>query len=197
MFGNPVTNNKGWPIKPIKIVAPEAKPALPSKQTYWLLNLDMIESFSGRVIERVEVEVEKMGPSVSPFDSSMVLYSKLRPYLNKVTVPEDFGYATTELVGLKPDQEYLRKEFLFDILRSDEFVKYSTQISGGTQMPRMPMKELRNFQCILPPLELQGEYEVFVRQSDKSKLLLHDRNEIINQNRRLLTCLMKTTRLSI
>ena len=169
MFGDPVTNTKGWPSKPIKEIAPETKPSLPMKDTYWLLNLDMIESFSGRIIEKTVVEVEKMGPSVSPFDSSMVLYSKLRPYLNKVTLPDEFGYATTELVGLKPNQKILRREFLFDILRGDEFVKYSTQISGGTQMPRMPMKELRNFECILPPIELQDEYELFVRQSDKSK----------------------------
>ena len=172
MFGDPVTNTKGWPSKPIKEIAPETKPSLPMKDTYWLLNLDMIESFSGRIIEKTVVEVEKMGPSVSPFDSSMVLYSKLRPYLNKVTLPDEFGYATTELVGLKPNQKILRREFLFDILRGDEFVKYSTQISGGTQMPRMPMKELRNFECILPPIELQDEYELFVRQSDKSKFEL-------------------------
>ena len=172
IFGDPVTNNKDWPSKPLKEVAPEIKPALPMREKYWLLNLDMIETFSGRVMDKVEVTIEAMGPSVSPFNSSMVLYSKLRPYLNKVTVPDDFGYATTELVGFKPDLRYLNREFLFYILRSDEFVKYSTQISGGTQMPRMPMKEMRKFKCILPPLEMQDEYKLFVHQSDKSKFEL-------------------------
>ena len=172
MFGDPVTNIRKWPTKPIKEVAPEANPSLPTQEKYWLLNLDMIETFSGRIIDKIESTLENMGPSVSPFDSSMVLYSKLRPYLNKVTVPDDIGYATTELVGLQPDTRYLLKDFLFCILRSDEFVKYSTQISSGTQMPRMPMKELRKFECILPPLDLQGEYIAIVRQSDKSKFVV-------------------------
>ena len=34
------------------------------------------------------------------FTSKYVLYSKLRPYLNKVVVPDDDGYATTELIPL-------------------------------------------------------------------------------------------------
>ena len=44
MFGNPVTNTKGWKTAKIKDVAPE----MPSKEQLsgkiWLLNLDMIES---------------------------------------------------------------------------------------------------------------------------------------------------------
>lgn len=171
MFGDPISNSKGWPVKTIKDVAPEVKPALPKQEKYWLLNLDAIETFSGKVTGKTMVALDQMGTSVSSFDTSMVLYSKLRPYLNKVTVPDEYGYSTTELVGLCPDSKYLRREFLFYILRSEEFVQYSNQISGGTQMPRMPMKELRNFKCILPPLELQDEYKSFVQQSDKSKFV--------------------------
>ena len=174
MFGNPITNNMQWPTQPLKKVAPEHTPQIPSMDKYWWLNLDMIESYSGIVIEKVYAERSEIGSSTSTFDDTMVLYSKLRPYLNKVVVPEDFGYATTELVGLKPDSSVLNKYFLFNLLRGDDFVSYANGISGGAQMPRMPVKALRDFECILPPMELQEQFVALSEQSDKSKFELQE-----------------------
>ena len=173
LFGDPIANDKGWETKPLKSVAPECRPSIPKQERYWWLNLDMIESYSGYVVAKVYESIENIGNSTSTFDDTMVLYSKLRPYLNKVIVPDDFGYATTELVGLKPDERVLNKYFLFNLLRGDQFVSYANGLSAGGQMPRMPMKEMRNFQCILPPLELQERFVEFYKQSDKSKFELN------------------------
>lgn len=111
MFGNPVTNTKGWKTAKIKDVAPE----MPSKEQLsgkiWLLNLDMIESNTGRIIEKVYEDVEN-ALSVQSFDEGNVLFSKLRPYLNKVVIPDEPGMATTELVPLRPEPSKLHKVFL-------------------------------------------------------------------------------------
>ena len=171
MFGNPVTNNKGWNTLPIKDVAPEA-PSL-EKQTgkVWILNLDMIESNTGKVVEKV-FENDSNLLSVAPFDEGNVLYSKLRPYLNKVVIPDGKGYATTELVPLRPNQKLLNLTFFSHLLRGDDFVTYANSISTGTKMPRMPLNDLRKFQCILPPMEKQNEFEEIARQADKSGSVL-------------------------
>lgn len=173
MFGDPVENTMGWDTEELKKVAPEFSPELQEADEYWWLNLDMIENYSGRIIEKVLATADEIGASTSTFDNTMVLYSKLRPYLNKVTVPDDCGYATTELVGLKPDSSRLNKYFLFNLLRGDDFVAYATGISGGSQMPRMPLKALREFKCILPPLELQDKFVMYYQQSE------HARNQLI------------------
>ena len=52
MFGNPVSNSEGWPTKPLKEVAPEYNPVIPDDDEYWWLNLDMIESNTGWLIEK-------------------------------------------------------------------------------------------------------------------------------------------------
>ena len=39
-------------------------------------------------------------------------------------------------------------------------------------MPRMPMKVLREFNCILPPLELQYEFVTLTQNVNKSKVEL-------------------------
>ena len=170
MFGNPVTNTKGWKTAKIKDVAPE----MPSKEQLsgkiWLLNLDMIESNTGRIIEKVYEDVEN-ALSVQSFDEGNVLFSKLRPYLNKVVIPDEPGMATTELVPLRPEPSYLHNVFLSHLLRGNQFVNYANDIAGGTKMPRMPLTELRNFDCILPPMDKQLEFVFIAEQVDKSEFV--------------------------
>ena len=168
MFGDPVTNSKGWPTKPLSEVAPESPSRHQIEGIVWNLNLDMIESNSGKVISKIYEEVNRL-LSVSQFDQGNVLFSKLRPYLNKVVVPDEIGYATTELVPLRPDQELLNKYFLAHLLRGHHFVSYANAIATGTKMPRMPMNSLRSFKCILPPMELQQQFVDIAEQADKSK----------------------------
>lgn len=168
MFGNPVTNSKNWRTGKIKDVAPEAPSKKQLSGKVWLLNLDMVESNTGKVIEKVYENVEN-ALSVQPFDEGNVLFSKLRPYLNKVVIPNEVGLATTELVPLRPDSSKLHKVFLSHLLRGDQFVNYANDIAGGTKMPRMPLSELRNFECILPPMDKQMQFVSMVEQADKSK----------------------------
>ena len=175
MFGNPVTNNKGWNTLPIKDVAPETSSLEKQTGKVWILNLDMIESNTGKVVEKV-FENDSNLLSVAPFDEGNVLYSKLRPYLNKVVIPDGKGYATTELVPLRPNQKLLNLTFFSHLLRGDDFVTYANSISTGTKMPRMPLNDLRKFQCILPPMEKQNEFEEIAHQADKSGFELRKSN---------------------
>lgn len=170
MFGNPVANNKGWSTMALKQVAPEEPSRERQTGTVWILNLDMIESHTGKIIDKVYDEDTNL-LSVAPFDEGNVLYSKLRPYLNKVVIPKGKGYATTELVPLRPNQEYLNLTFFSHLLRGDDFVTYANTISSGTKMPRMPLNDLRNFQCILPPMEEQLKFEKVAEQADKSEFV--------------------------
>lgn len=180
MFGNPVTNPKGWKTSKIKDVAPES----PSKESVdgrvWLLNLDMIESNTGKVIEKVYEDSEN-ALSVQPFDEGNVLFSKLRPYLNKVVIPDEPGLATTELVPLRPKGDILNKIFFSHLLRGDQFVNFANDIAGGTKMPRMPLSELRKFECILPPMEEQMKFVAIAELADKSGFELRKSIEAIDK----------------
>ena len=180
MFGNPVTNDKNWETMPMKDIAPEIPSTTKLAGYVWLLNLDMIESHSGQIIEKVYEDDSKM-LSVAPFDTGNVLYSKLRPYLNKVVVPDECGYATTELVLLRPNPEKLNRVFLSHLLRGDNFVNYANSIATGTKMPRMPLGDLRKFKCILPPMDMQLHFVDIAEQADKSKFELKKAIEAIDK----------------
>ena len=58
--------------------------------------------------------------------SSNTYYSKLRPYLNKVLVPEEEGVSTTEMVLLKPEPKALNRYFLGYYLRSSDFLNFAS-----------------------------------------------------------------------
>ena len=172
MFGDPVINPKGWEVKKINDVAPAKSYNGNFNYPVWLLNLDMIEAQTGTIIDYKIVDKEEIGTSTIGFDENNVLYSKLRPYLNKVVIPNKKGICTTELIPLKPDTNYLNRVFLANLLRSKSFVDFINEKVAGAKMPRVSMDEFRNFECIIPPIELQNDFAVFVQQIDKSKFVV-------------------------
>lgn len=101
MFGTPTINEKQWPTKKMKEIAPSIQANnKPTIEGNWLLNLDAIQSNSGEVLFKNRVPESELNGSIMAFSSDHVLYSKLRPYLNKVVVPDEYGYGTTELIPL-------------------------------------------------------------------------------------------------
>jgi type I restriction enzyme S subunit len=161
MFGNLVTNPKGWEVKPIMEVAPFSplrNVSITDDEKVWLLNLDQVESNSGQVISKYICEYAQVGDSTSWFDQSHVLYCKLRPYLNKVVMPDSTGLATSELIPLRPNPVHLNREYLTMYLRSESFVTWATNKVAGAKMPRLSTSELREHVITLPPMNLQNKF---------------------------------------
>ena len=145
---------------------------------FWLLNLDMIEQQTGRIVNYLFVDETKLDGSIIQFDTDTVLYSKLRPNLNKVVLPQMCGYATSELLPLKPDSK-LYKHYLAIYLRSDAFVTWAVSKTAGAKMPRLGTKELLNKDIPLPSLDEQKRIAecfekinelIFLRKQQLSKL---------------------------
>ena len=138
-------------------VAPICQGAVPENYQYWLLNLDAVESNTGRVLEYVYVDHTQIGASTIAFDESNVLYSKLRPYLNKVVLPERPGYATSEMLPLKPNSKVITREYLTYFLRSASFVEYINGKTSGAKMPRANISDLKAVEIDCPSIKEQKE----------------------------------------
>lgn len=160
-FGDPISNPKGWELEKLISIAPiKASKQEPWKENgkYWLLNLDQIESNSGKILDFKFFNLEEIGNSTIIFDTKNVLYSKLRPYLNKVVIPQRTGYCSTELVPFRPLKGVINREYLAYSLRCPEFVKYINEKTGGAKMPRVKMDYLRNLMYPIPPFLLQQQF---------------------------------------
>lgn len=132
----------------------------------WQLNLDQVEAQSGRILEKQRISAETSSSSTHFFDSRHVLYSKLRPYLNKVVLPDELGVATTELVPMLPDPNRLDRKYLVYYLRSKFFVDWVSQQVAGAKMPRVSMKVFWDHEISLPSLEEQKRIATILDKAD-------------------------------
>ena len=162
-----------WP----RYALQELAPAIPSRSTpdpgnpIWHLGLDQIESHTGTVLTKNRRPVSKAGNSTFPFDQSHVLYSKLRPYLNKVVVPDEPGIATTELIPLQPRPHLASREFLAYYLRSPVFLAYASQYVTGAKMPRVILDRFWSHEIPIPPLSEQRRIVEILDQADRLRRL--------------------------
>jgi len=141
----------GWTRVPLGEIAPaQSLPLPPPDVVVWNLSLEDIESVTGRVSAKQSSRVADLGSSKCVFDQRHVLYSKLRPYLNKVVVPDDPGVGTSELIPLVPT-ERLDREFLAHYLRSPDFVKFANANTRGANLPRIAMGEFWAHSIPVPP----------------------------------------------
>lgn len=158
-----------WPLVELRDVAPSKpikNPEILNEENTWQLNLDKIESGSGVITEKVYGSVQSAGSSTHWFDKRHVLYSKLRPYLNKVVLPDMQGLATTELVPLCPDHSRLDRKFLAYYLRSSRFVNWISDQVAGAKMPRVSMKVFWEHKIPLPPLAEQKRIASILDKAD-------------------------------
>lgn len=119
------------------------------------LSLEHIESNTGRILREPSEALEDEGLSNTfAFNSQHVLYGKLRPYLNKVALPDFSGRCTTEAIPLLP-KKVIYREYLAWILRRKETVDASMSGKTGSRMPRANMNELLLLEIPLPPLPEQ------------------------------------------
>jgi len=170
LFGEPLSNQKGWQTMSIVEAAPIKSQRGDLADEVWLLNLDAVEAQTGTVLFKHRVQSGEINASTVYFTAESVLYSKLRPYLNKVVMPDEDGVATSEMIPMYPLADRLNRAYLCYWLRSDVFVRHISEKVAGAKMPRVSMDYFRSLAIEMPPLELQEQFAAFVEQTDKSKL---------------------------
>lgn len=187
MFGDPVVNDKGWEVNQLeKVVSMKSYKMNNSKvdesKYIWMLNLDEIESNTGRILIKKKIKLSELASSIICFSEEYVLYSKLRPYLNKVALPDEVGYGTSELVPLLPHAKLINKFYLNNFLKSKPVLKFLETHVSGAKMPRVVMKEFKELEVPIPPLELQNKFAEKVEAIEKQKELMEQSLKLMENN---------------
>lgn len=86
------------------------------------------------------------------FDKDMILYSKLRPYLDKVLIANEKGVATSEIV---PFYSFINSHFLIYFFKTPYFLERVSNLMYGVKMPRLGTTDMINTIIYLPPLNEQ------------------------------------------
>ena len=120
----------------------------------WILDLEDIEKDSGRILQfKTKKEVDSKSTK-HIFKKGYVLYSKLRPYLNKCVIAPQDGYCTSEILPLDFGK-LINNKYAQTFLMSPYFVDYTDSLSFGVKMPRLGTEDGKKALVPLPPLEEQ------------------------------------------
>ena len=117
-----------------------------------------ISSKTGGLIELKTAREEGLISGKFIFDETMVLYSKIRPYLMKVARPDFRGLCSADIYPLSAKAGQLDRDYLFYLLLSPKFTEYAIAGSARAGMPKVNRDHLFAFRVHLPPLTKQKQF---------------------------------------
>ena len=120
----------------------------------WLLELEDMESYTGRLLQIKSKKERVISGSRHSFKSGDILFSRLRTYLNKVHLSTNGGFCSTEMIPITPFKCVV-SEYLYYWLRSPFFVEYTISCGYGVKMPRLSTSDANKAIVPLPPLDEQ------------------------------------------
>lgn len=106
------------------------------------VELEHIEQETGKLLGNTFSNQQKSIKNV--FYKGDVLFGKLRPYLKKYWFADFDGVCSSEIWVLKPKGNNITKEYLFNLVQSNEFIQ-ATNVSSGSKMPRADWDYIFNF----------------------------------------------------
>ena len=133
------------------------------------IGIDSIEKDTGKLSGYRTVAEDNVKSGKYLFTKEHIIYSKIRPNLNKVALPTFCGLCSADSYPILPNNEMCNREYLAYVLRSQWFLAYIVPLSGRSNMPKVNREQINGFSWPLPPLDEQEQFAVFIRQSDKSK----------------------------
>ena len=173
LFGDLKSNSKGWPIVGFNECAEIDTNMIhdfEGYEDYPHIGIDSIEKETGRLSGYRTVAEDGVISGKYLFTEKHIIYSKIRPNLNKVAMPDFVGVCSADAYPILVKDDICVKEYLGYTMRSKYFLDYIVAFSNRTNLPKVNKKQVEGFALPLPPMELQQQFAVFVSQVDKSKV---------------------------
>lgn len=178
MFGDPVQNPMGWEVKKLGNICTKISDGVHAKPEYTSTGkpfISVVNINSGKLLfddcKYVSEEAyEKMIKSTHP-EKGDVLYTKVgATYGIPALVDTDKDFCLYVSVALlKPKSEIVNSQFLTISMAQPYIKNQADKRIKGIGVPDLHLNQIREFDILLPPLELQNQFKDFVQQIDKSK----------------------------
>ncbi|MBY5337335.1 restriction endonuclease subunit S [Rhizobium leguminosarum] len=164
----------GWLVEPlgglVRIASGQVDPKVEGIGE--LLSVGPENLFSGGGLNRGNLLSAREQGHISgkyAFDSHAILYSKIRPNLNKVALPDFDGICSADMYPLWiADETKADRQYLFYVLTSDKFVAEATSRSFRTGLPKINRTDLESIEIVVPPIEEQRKISEIVRTWDEA-----------------------------
>ena len=123
-------------------IDPSTKP----NELFNYVGLEHLESNTGKILSWEPSIGSSIKSTKNVFKKGQVLYGKLRPYLNKVVIPDFEGICSTDILVLDSKHPTILQK----ILLSKEFVDEATKRMSGVNLPRIKVKDFLEMKIRYP-----------------------------------------------
>lgn len=181
LFGDPVQNPMGWEVKKLGNICTKISDGVHAKPEYTATGkpfISVVNINSGKLLfddcKYVSEEAyEKMIKSTHP-EKGDILYTKVgATYGIPALVDTDRAFCLYVSVALlKPKSEIVNSQFLTTSMAQPYIKNQADKRIKGIGVPDLHLNQIREFEVLVPPLELQNQFNSFVQQIDKSKFAI-------------------------
>lgn len=162
MFGDLEINSKGWKILPfdkvVSIDAPLVDPKLEKYSHLLHYGPDRIERDGGRLLPAQTATQDGLISNKFLCDDRHILYSKIRPYLNKVALSDSKCLCSADVYPVATTAAVADRFYIWFLLRSKAFLKYSESCSNRANIPKINREQFLGYHAPVPPVEMQLEF---------------------------------------
>lgn len=173
LFGDLKNNTRGWPrVKLTECAQIDTNMVhdFTHFQNYPHIGIDSIEKESGRLYGYRTVAEDGIISGKYLFSEKHIIYSKIRPNLNKVAMPNFIGVCSADAYPILVKEDICVKEYLAYTMRSKYFLDYILAFSNRTNLPKVNKQQVEGFVLPLPSLHLQQQFADFVSRVDGVKV---------------------------
>ena len=175
MFGDPIENPNRWEVKKLEEVVDITSSLIdPNQEPYcyqYHVSPANILSGTGEILECNLAKDDMLISGKYAFEKGMILYSKIRPNLNKVAIAPFNGICSADMYPLSI-KEKANNVFICRLLLGKHFLEYAIKESGRARMPKINRESLFAYTFPLPPLSLQQSFASKIEAIEAQKALI-------------------------
>lgn len=150
---------KGWDIvrfgEVTAIANGQVDPRVAPYKDYLHIGPENIESGTGKIGHLQRAGELGLISGKYEFGDDCLVYSKVRPNLNKVCAPGFAGLCSADAYPIRPDLGRCVRDYLLQFMLSHYFLRQAVAASMRTGMPKINRGELATLTLLLPPLAEQ------------------------------------------
>lgn len=141
------------------------------------IGLENIESQTGKVVGTISCDIQSIRSNKRVFKKGDILFGKLRPSLNKVTIATFDGVCSTDIIALRAKNKTVNSEFYSILLRSSTFNSLVLNGVSGGQLPRISVEYLLDLPVQKVDIETQCS---ILQQIKKEQSLIAPSEEVVS-----------------